>query len=387
MIEATYCEGRRGKLGNLMLLTEINWDSIANLKRCSRCILPETFPFIQFDEQGLCNYCKTKNSISLEGRKAFEDILYNGCKIGEKPKILFPISGGRDSCYALHCLVKDFGVSPVAFTYDWGMVTDLARRNIERICRRLGVRHIYVTANIIQKRANIRKSVQAWIKRPHLGTIPLFMAGDKPCFYYANKLKKDLCLSTILLSSNPLERTDFKLGFCGINELYARKVYFSPKTYNKLRIAWFYAKEFLKNPSYINSSLLNTFWAYLSYYWLPQSFESIFDYIPWIESDVEKTLISRYGWETAPDTASTWRIGDGTAAFYNYIYLKVAGFTENDTFRSNQIRAGLLDRETALSRVFEENKPRLTSLAWYFDTIGMDGREVINAVNNMLRLY
>ena len=38
--------------------------------------------------------------------------------------------GGRDSSYGLHLLVKEFGMHPLTFTYDWGMVTDLARRNI-----------------------------------------------------------------------------------------------------------------------------------------------------------------------------------------------------------------------------------------------------------------
>ena len=27
------------------------------LQRCTRCILPETMPFIEFDENGVCNYC------------------------------------------------------------------------------------------------------------------------------------------------------------------------------------------------------------------------------------------------------------------------------------------------------------------------------------------
>ena len=30
---------------------------------------------------------------------------------------------------------------------------------------------------------------------------------------------------------------------------------------------------------------------------------------------IEDTLINKYGWETAPDSNNTWRIGDGTAAF------------------------------------------------------------------------
>ncbi len=31
--------------------------TVAELRRCARCVLPETFPFIQFDSQGVCNYC------------------------------------------------------------------------------------------------------------------------------------------------------------------------------------------------------------------------------------------------------------------------------------------------------------------------------------------
>ena len=60
----------------------------------------------------------------------------------------------------------------------------------------------------------------------------------------------------------------------------------------------------------------------------------------WDEGLIDQTLAREYRWETAADTGTTWRIGDGTAAFYNFIYYTVAGFTENDTFRSNQIREG-----------------------------------------------
>ena len=44
-------------------------------------------------------------------------------------------------------------------------------------------------------------------------------------------------------------------------------------------------------------------------------------------------------------------IGDGTAAFYNYVYQTIAGFTEHDTFRSNQIREGMITREQAMQLV------------------------------------
>jgi hypothetical protein len=95
---------------------------------------------------------------------------------------------------------------------------------------------------------------------------------------------------------------------------------------------------------------------------------------------VDDTL-ARYDWERAPDTSTTWRIGDGTAAFYNYIYHSVAGFSEHDTFRSNQIREGDLSRESALELVQDENRPRLPNIKWYLDAVGLDFREVIEVVN------
>ena len=39
-------------------LLRYNETRIRALRRCTRCILPETFPFIEYDEQGVCNYCR-----------------------------------------------------------------------------------------------------------------------------------------------------------------------------------------------------------------------------------------------------------------------------------------------------------------------------------------
>ena len=69
------------------------------------------------------------------------------------------------------------------------------------------------------------------------------------------------------------------------------------------------------------------------------------------------------------------------------MYTLVAGFSENDTFRSNQIREGMISRERALELVYDENKPRYNSLKWYLEIIGLDFREVIKIVNKMPQLY
>lgn len=361
--------------------TRFDHSPIRSLVRCTRCVLPETFPFLRFDDRGVCSICRRRGATAYKGLEALR------ASLGRAGTCLAPISGGRDSCFGLHYLVRELGLRPVAYTYDWGMVTDLARRNISRMCGALGIEHVLVSADIARKREYIRQNVTAWLRRPHLGTVPLFMAGDKQFFYYAEKLRLQMRLDTILFSMNPLERTDFKVGFCGIDEGYEKARHYDPTWLNKARIAGFYGLEYLRNPAYLNASVLDTLGAYASYYLLPKRYLQLFDFLPWQEDEVERTLLDDYDWELATDTRSTWRIGDGTAAFYNYIYLRVAGFSENDTLRSNQIRDGVLSREAALARIEEENAPRIDSLAWYFDAIGVDAVAAIRRVNAMPTLY
>ena len=110
-------------------------------------------------------------------------------------------------------------------------------------------------------------------------------------------------------------------------------------------------------------------------------------YIPWDEETIAVTLRDEYDWEIAGDTSTTWRIGDGTASFYNYVYYYCAGFTENDTFRSNQIREGQLTRERALEIVQTENQPRFDAINWYCETIGIDMIEALKRIVQMPTLY
>jgi hypothetical protein len=364
---------------------DIDVGPIRNLRRCTRCILPETVPFIEFDAYGVCNFCANYAPMKYRGRPAIEveaQRLREQRK-GSGPDALFTLSGGRDSSYGLHYAVRELGLKPVAYTYDWGMITDLARRNQARMCGALKVEHILVSADIAKKRENIRRNVSAWLRKPSLGMIPLFMAGDKQYFYFANDLGKKLGLNTTILASNPLERTHFKAGFCGVAPTKGHR----PSKSAQIKMATFYAGEFLRNPAYINPSLIDTAGAFGSYYMISHDYLRLFDYIPWEEETINSTLLQDYDWETAPDTTSTWRIGDGTAAFYNYIYYRIAGFSENDTFRSNQIREGAIAREHALELAETENRPRFESIAWYCSVIGLDTIEVLEKIATIRPLY
>lgn len=361
---------------------ELDFQSIHSLRRCTRGVLPETMPFISFDEQGVSNYAREYRKHPIQGEQALETVVAP-LRDRDAASCLVAFSGGRDSSYALYYLKRVLGLNPVAYTYDWGMITDLARRNQARLCGNMGIEHIVVSADIALKRSNIRKNVLAWLKRPLLGTIPLFMAGDKQYFYHANRLQKETGAPAIVLAANPYERTHFKAGFCGVEPAFANR----PSLASQMTMLMFYSRAFLQNPAYLNSSMLDTLGAFLSYYTLPHDYLRLFDYVRWNEREVDDVLSREFNWEHATDTLSTWRIGDGTAAFYNYIFLHVAGFTENDSLRHNQIMEGELTRDEALAAVERDNQPRFESIQWYCQVLGLDPLEVLRQIKRIPRLY
>jgi asparagine synthetase B (glutamine-hydrolysing) len=365
-----------------------NREAIAKLRRCVRCVQPETVPFVGLGRDGLCVDCRNYQPIVQHGREALEEVLAPHRSRTSRADVLVPLSGGRDSCFALHYIKRVLGLNPIAYTYDWGMVTDLARRNASRLCSALGVEHIIVSADITKKREYIRKNVEAWLNRPDLGIVPLFMAGDKQFFHHAEQLQHRTGVGFQIWGNNRLERSDFKTGFCGFDRAgYKDNSLFHLGLKNNLEYVAYYLKAFAWNPGYLNASIPDTLFSYFLYFVKKNSYLDLYDFIPWDEDLIVSTLIDEYDWEVSPDTRSTWRIGDGTAAFYNYIYWTAAGFSESDTFRSGQVRNGSMTRAHAQDVVDEENRPRYASLNWYCRTIGVDLDRTLRVINAIPKHY
>ncbi|MEM7727814.1 MAG: glucosamine 6-phosphate synthetase [Pseudomonadota bacterium] len=358
-----------------------------NLRRCTKCILPETMPYISFDKDGVCNYCTnyTPRNVPKPKEELFE--LVEPFRRAEGHDCIVPFSGGRDSCYGLHLIVEELKMKPITYTYDWGMVTDLGRRNISRMSAELGVENIIVADDIEKKRDNIRKNIIAWLKAPDLGMISIFTAGDKHFFRHVETVKEQTGISLNLWGVNPMEVTHFKSGFLGVPPDFAEEHVYSNGAMKQLRYQRLRFKAMSKSPGYFNRSLWDTLSGeYYRSFMKKTDYFHIFDYWTWDERIVDQCL-AQYDWEKAEDTSTTWRIGDGTAAFYNYIYRTVAGFTEHDTFRSNQIREGHMTRDEALTLVEHENRPRYANIKWYLDAVGLDFEDTIRVVNDIPRLY
>ena len=347
-----------------------------NLVRCKTCLLPSTHPFIHFNEIGVCNFCENNEPQKLKPASIFEEKISSL----KNENVLLGLSGGRDSCLALHELVTKYDCKPLTYTYDWGVNTDLSRRNVSRMCGALKVENILISADLRKKRRNVRMNLSAWFKRPILGLLPLLMAGDKQFISNAAILKKERGISAEIFAFNLHEKTQFKEELTGIKmwsdegNAYGEDLPLS----KQIALLWFYGKEALFNPRLLNISITDSLLGFFNYYHSDVDIIQFFEYHRWNENYLENTLRNNYDWEFALDTPTSWRIGDGTAAFYNLAYYMQLGFTENDVIRSNLIRAGQMTRQEALELVEQENRPRIPTLEWYCKVIQLNFEDVLS---------
>ena len=116
------------------------------VQMCKRCIMDSSVPYIQFDENGVCNYCKIHDSLEAQfppgeaGKAALDKIVAEIKKSGRGKKYdcVLGLSGGTDSTYALY-VAKGFGLRPLVVHYDNGWNTETGIHNIENAIQKLGV--------------------------------------------------------------------------------------------------------------------------------------------------------------------------------------------------------------------------------------------------------
>lgn len=111
------------------------------MERCQKCIIPDSFPNVTI-EHGLCSFCRQSEANKPQARqvKGHEQLLaLLKSRHGAAYDCAVPLSGGKDSSYILYYVVRELKLKPLALFFDNGFVTEMAKRNVERICTALGV--------------------------------------------------------------------------------------------------------------------------------------------------------------------------------------------------------------------------------------------------------
>lgn len=113
---------------------------------CSKCIYSSAIPYITFDKDGICSYCKQTDSLNeqfptgADGQRILEEL---ASKIkadgrGKKYDVVIGVSGGADSSYLCH-LAKDLGLRPLAAHFDNTWNSKIAVENISNVLGKLGI--------------------------------------------------------------------------------------------------------------------------------------------------------------------------------------------------------------------------------------------------------
>lgn len=108
------------------------------IQRCKKCILPTSLPSVRVDEDGICNHCNNYDRFMVqwdqereERLKRWEVLVDQAKKRKQRYDVIIPLSGGKDSTYALYVCSKIYKMKCLCVTFDNGFLTTQARTNIQ----------------------------------------------------------------------------------------------------------------------------------------------------------------------------------------------------------------------------------------------------------------
>jgi N-acetyl sugar amidotransferase len=158
---------------------------MTELKKCTSCLLPETFETIEFDSQGACNVCRGKvyrdERIDWAARKLQLDALIERHRGQNDYDCIIPFSGGKDSTYTLWYLMKEYKLKPLVVRFDHGFMRETLVENNTRTFKKLGVDVLNFTPNWrVVKRLMLeslrRKGDFCWHCHTGIFSYPMHMA-------------------------------------------------------------------------------------------------------------------------------------------------------------------------------------------------------------------
>ena len=116
-------------------------------RRCTRCVMDTSDPWIIFDDQGVCSHChnydammRSLGSSNDRAAKLAEIVrTLKAAGTGKDYDCIMGLSGGVDSSYLAWYAVKKLGLRPLVVHVDAGWNSELAVHNIQNIVQRLNL--------------------------------------------------------------------------------------------------------------------------------------------------------------------------------------------------------------------------------------------------------
>ncbi len=171
------------------------------MKICTNCVMPNTKPDLHFDDNGVCDACRSQNdkNDSINWKEREQEFLALVKKYKKHPDYdcVIGVSGGKDSTFQV-IKVLELGLKPLCVCFEPTIPTKIGRKNLDNL-NNLGVDLIHIKRDPIvykklAKEAFVRTGDNEW--QNHLGifttvpkfavnfNIPLIIWGESPQIEY-----------------------------------------------------------------------------------------------------------------------------------------------------------------------------------------------------------
>jgi len=327
------------------------------MKICNQCILPETFPGIKFDDNGVCNHCRRSDSSSTDTdeQKAIYrenlDSLIEGIK-GTAPgyDVIMAYSGGKDSSYTLKLLRERYDLKILALTFDNHFVSPAAWENIRRMTDVLKADHI-----IFKLPWQTAREVFCRTAQDDIFPAPTLLRASSVCTACIGFVKS-LTLKTALEMSIPLVAFGWSPGQAPIQSAIM-------KTNPSLTA---------QNQSSLKKAFLPHIINGINQYFIPDSYYEIYKdrfpynvhplaFFDYDEGEVIKQ-IKALGWEEPRDT-DTNSSNCLLNALANQCHIKRHGFHPYVWEIANMVRQGVMGREEGIEKIYSEQNQDMVNYA------------------------
>jgi predicted PP-loop superfamily ATPase len=315
------------------------------MKICSRCVLPETFPGINFDQQGVCNFCREfKGGVHLESEKKeylakFQEIIKRIKGKGGYDCTL-SYSGGKDSTYTLYLLKEVFKLKVLAITFDNGFISGKTYENIRTVTENLGMDSIIFKADF-----RLLKKI--------------FAAGVEKTMYSAKALERasTICTSCIgfikftvlkiaLEKTIPIMAWGWSPGQASVRS-----------SIMKMNPALFKAtQEMYRKPMYeIAGEGVNRYFLSNEHFKNPEAFPYNVNLLAFMEYDEQKIIkkIWEFGW-VAPKGLGSNTTNCMLNSFANEVHIRKHRFHPYVFEIAGMVRYGVMPRDEGMNKIYQD---------------------------------
>lgn len=338
------------------------------MKRCQRCILPDNYPGIEFDADGVCSFCANYKKLQPSTQKQ-QELMRLVEKAGRNKgryQAIVPISGGKDSAYALYMARREFGLRVLAINFDNGFRSPSAEANLKTLTTKLGVDYISIKPNW----ELMRNLYGAFVK----------ITGE---FCTVCNAMGYLTILTRILEEQ--KRVGSKLLVFGG---WSENLEAMPGVYS-FDFKYFYdvideagLSHMLRDSPMIDELCLDVLInspdprITVKDKGVPFDYIMLPDYVTWDVNRISSILKERAGWSPPASSEDQTHFDCDMYPVAKYFERRKYGFSQNTITYSAMIRAGLMSRRQALEKIMNEPKGVPAEFPDFLNVLGISATDI-----------